>query len=74
MTEINKQIKRTMSNECYYCAHKRDVPGNCHIKCVEPDPDMVGNKQAIKNGWFIYPSLFSPLWKQAMCKNYEGEL
>ena len=63
---------RTIANECYSCKHKRSVPGNAHIKCVKPNTDMRGNQHGIKNGWFIYPFLFDPAWKEVMCKNYES--
>jgi len=33
---------------------------------------MVGNLHGIKNGWFFYPLLFDPTWKEVMCKNYEN--
>ena len=65
-------MKRDMRNECYHCANKREVPGNAHIKCVKPDADMIGNKHGIINGWFMYPLLFDPVWKETMCKNFEN--
>lgn len=66
--------ERTMHNECWFCNHHREVPGNAHFKCVKPDPKMTGHEHGIKNGWFIYPSLFDPTWKTKMCSNYEGDL
>lgn len=63
--------KRTMRNECYSCSHKSNVPGNCHIRCDEPDPDMTGDRVGEKNGWFIYPLLFDPVWKTKDCTNFE---
>ena len=66
------EFKRDRMNECYHCKHKRAVPGNAHIQCVKPDADMIGNPHGIKNGWFYYPSLFDPVWKEAMCNNYEN--
>ena len=67
-------MERDEMNECYSCAHKRNVPGNTHIKCVNPDADMVGDQHGIQNGWFVYPSLFDPVWKESMCKNYEKRI
>jgi hypothetical protein len=64
-------IRRNARKECYSCAHKRDIPGNCHIKCVKPDADMTGDLHGIRSGWFFYPRIFDPSWKTAMCKNYE---
>ena len=62
----------TMRDECYSCKHKREVPGNAHIQCVKPDPDMVGNKHGIEKGWFMYPLLFDPVWKEKDCCNFEN--
>ena len=69
---MSKEIKRSKFNECYHCEHMREVPGNCHIKCVKPDAEMTGNPHGIKEGWFMYPLLFDPTWKTKMCNNYES--
>lgn len=61
----------TMGKECYHCSHKREVPGNCHISCSNPDKEMEGNPHGIQNGWFIYPLLFDPVWKEKKCRNFE---
>ena len=71
MSQAAVKQERTIMNECYLCAHMRSVPGNAHIQCVKPDPDMQGHRHGIKRGWFIYPSLFDPRWKTRMCNNYE---
>ena len=57
--------------KCSTCKHKRSIPGDCHISCVKPDPDMEGNLNGIKNGWFIYPVNFDPIWGIKDCANYE---
>ena len=57
--------------ECYQCSNKRDVPGNCHIMCVKPDPNMTGSSHGIRMGWFFYPFLFDPVWKNKKCNNFE---
>ena len=64
-------MKQDMRNECYHCKHKRAVPGNAHIQCVKPDADMVGNEHGVREGWFMYPLLFDPTWKEKLCSNYE---
>lgn len=64
-------MDRTKMNECYLCSHKRNVPGNAHICCVLPDPDMSGVEHGIKSGWFHYPFLFDPVWKLVKCANFE---
>ena len=65
-------MSNTMHQECYTCKHKRDVPGNAHVKCVKPDPKMTGHTHGITHGWFHYPSLFDPAWKTADCANYKA--
>lgn len=57
-------------DECYSCSSRREVPGNCHIKCDNPDLEMKGVEHGIKNGWFFYPFLFDPVWKEKECKNF----
>ena len=63
--------KRNKSNECYFCKHRREVPGNAHIRCAKPDPKMSGHPHGVLNGWFIYPVLFDPTWKDRDCANFE---
>lgn len=58
-------------NNCYGCVYKRDVPGNCHISCSNPDLDMTGKDRAIQKGWFFYPMLFDPIWATKKCANFE---
>lgn len=60
-----------LRNECWYCIYKREVPGYAHIRCANPDSSMVGSEYGIRNGWFIYPDLFDPVWKEANCANFE---
>lgn len=62
--------KRNKMNECYRCKYKESVPGNAHIKCNKPDPNMTGYKHGISNGWFYYPFLFDPVWKTKDCDNF----
>lgn len=70
MTTKNCPV-RTKENECYKCANMREVPGNCHIKCIDPDPTINGCKYAVRNGWFFYPLLFDPVWKEKTCANFK---
>ena len=63
--------QRTKMNECWKCINKREVPGDAHIACANPDPDMKGNPHGIRNGWFYYPILFDPVWKEKDCSNFE---
>jgi len=61
---------RDMKTECHSCANKATVPGNCHIRCSNPDQYMTGNQHGINHGWFFYPMLFDPVWKTRLCNNY----
>jgi hypothetical protein len=71
LKEGEVETERNKRNECYYCSHRREVPGNCHIECVKPDTDMIGSEHGIRNGWFMYPLLFDPTWKEKACDNFE---
>ena len=63
----------TMQDECYSCQHRREVPGDCHIRCEKPDAKMKGHRHGIANGWFVYPLLYDPTWKTRWCGNFEAE-
>ncbi len=64
-----------MSEEnCYNCTHKRSVPGDAHIQCINPDPLMTGSRHGIEEGWFIYPILFDPVWMTKKCTNFSRQL
>jgi hypothetical protein len=65
-------MRQEITSECYSCIHKREVPGNSHIKCVKPDAEMTGHSHGIKKGWFMYPYLFDPTWKTKKCANFES--
>ena len=63
-----------MATSCYTCVHKREVPGNAHIRCANPDSGMTGDEHGIKKGWFFYPMLFDPVWMTKECSNYESKV
>ena len=65
--------KDKIGGECWSCKFKEEVPGDYHIKCINPDSEMTGNPHGIKNGWFFYPFLFDPIWKEKLCRNFEGK-
>jgi len=60
-----------MINNCYQCRYKKDIPGNCHIQCLNPDKKMTGKQHGIDNNWFNYPLLFDPVWSTKKCVNYD---
>jgi hypothetical protein len=65
---------RSKMNECYSCEHKRNVPGNAHVQCVNPDEEMTGKYHGIANGWFVYPLVFDPVWKTRDCANFKEKV
>jgi len=62
---------KNRKDDCYQCVYKQNVPGNTHIKCTNPDPNMTGDAHGITNGWFFYPLLFDPVWKTKECSNFK---
>jgi len=50
-------VTKMVNNDCWMCVHKRDVPGNAHIGCANPDPHMTGDPHGVRNGWFMYPAV-----------------
>lgn len=65
-------LAKEIHGECYSCVHRRTVPGETHIACVKPDAAMVGSLYGIQKGWFVYPMLFDPVWKERLCANFES--
>lgn len=63
-----------MDNEdnCYKCIHKRNIPGDGHIQCKKPDPEMTGNPHGVKMSWFLYPFNFDPIWRTKKCANFDA--
>jgi hypothetical protein len=74
MNEQMREAGLTKMNECYSCRWKSDVPGNAHIACDKPDAAMIGNQRAYQKGWFFYPMLFDPVWKERDCSNFENRV
>lgn len=61
-------------NECYFCEHKRNVPGHAHVYCANADPEMTGADWGVRNGWFFYPLIYDPIWKNKSCNNFKKKL
>lgn len=59
---------------CQYCKHRRGVSWHAHISCANPDKDMTGDPYGIKRGWFLYPTIFDPIWATKPCANFERKL
>jgi hypothetical protein len=63
--------EKKMMSECWDCVHLRRNSWTHHIKCAKPDPEMTGSEHGIRNGWFLYPLNFDPVWKTKLCSNLE---
>jgi len=48
--------------DCYKCIHKRNVPGDAHIRCNNVRAKVIGNSHGIAHGWFLWPINFDPVW------------
>lgn len=70
---MKEKFELNIMNECFYCIHKRTIPGDCHISCANPDRDMTGNLHGIFSGWFFYPINFDPSWKTKKCCNFKDK-
>jgi len=62
-----------MTNEkpnCYQCKHRGTLVGDCHSSCANHGALVVGNPHGIKNGWFVWPFNFDPIWVES-CNGFE---
>jgi len=61
---------------CYQCKFRGEVPGSCHSRCefnwntATSEPPK-GNEHGIRNGWFMWPWNFDPVWMIDECKQFE---
>ena len=56
---MSKKFKKP---DCYKCVHKRDIPGDCHIRCNNVKANVIGDEHGIRNYWFLFPYNFDPIW------------
>lgn len=63
---------RDMRNECWECSYRREVPRRAHIKCAKPSLEVRGSEYGKRMGWFFYPLVFDPVWKECLCPNFEA--
>ena len=47
---------------CYKCAYRRTIPGDCHSRCANISAIVAGNHYGIANNWFNWPENFDPTW------------
>jgi len=48
--------------KCYECVHRLSIPGDCHSRCNNVKAKVEGHPQGIRNGWFMWPLNFDPVW------------
>jgi hypothetical protein len=58
--------------QCHSCIHARGVPGNAHLLCTKPGPEITGHPHGIMKGWFAFPMLFDPTWHTTECPRFES--
>ena len=65
---------RDKRTECWECIHKRENNFTHHIACAKPSASVGihGSAHGKRNGWFYYPLLFDPVWKESLCENFEA--
>jgi len=59
-----------MSNACYHCKYRSNIPGDAHSACINPLAYAIGDEHGIKNGWFLHPYNFDPIWL-CYCDGFE---
>ena len=47
---------------CFKCVHRRNVPGDAHIRCNNHQAKVSGDPHGIRKGWFMWPLNFDPTW------------
>jgi hypothetical protein len=50
---------------CYECEYRRNLIGDAHSKCVNKNAHIKGNNYGIRNGWFIWPYNYDPVWLES---------
>lgn len=64
--------------DCYRCAHRRDIPGDAHSRCVALGDSLLGaitaraiaesavllvlHPHGVSRGWCEWPLNFDPVW------------
>lgn len=55
---------------CYKCKHRKDLVFDAHSKCVNTKANVRGDRHGRKNGWFMWPMNFDPVWLEE-CDGFE---
>jgi len=57
---------------CYACKWRRDLPGDCHSRCLNLSAHVTGHLHGIRRGWFLWPFDFDPVWL-ITCDGFEAK-
>jgi len=71
--------KNEEKKTCYQCKHRGEIPGSCHSRCMfnwnNATHEMPkGRDWGIKNGWFMWPYNFDPVWMIGECGEFEKQI
>lgn len=64
-----------MSKQCYTCAYRENIPGDCHSRCSFDFQKAnikkpAGNPTGVKNGWYMFPANYDPTWMVEDCQAF----
>ena len=67
-----------MKAKCYECAYRGSVPGSAHIACrfawaKSEHPIPLGKEHGVRNGWWVFPMDFDPVWMISECPAFADE-
>ena len=61
---------------CYSCKHRGNTPGDAHSSCsvkwlntIDPMPE--GDPHGVRNGWWMFPWNYDPVWMIGECSKFE---
>jgi len=57
---------------CYKCKYRKEIPGDCHSKCVAIGSTVTGHNHGKQMGWFNWPWNFDPTWLLT-CNGFTGK-
>jgi len=62
-------------SDCYKCGYRRTLLGDCHSGCAfdfegQQVPPPKGNPHGIRNGWWLHPFSFDPVWMMGDCLGF----
>jgi len=54
-----------MKPNCYDCKHRRSITWDAHSSCANIGAKVRGAAHGIKQGWFLWPINFDPVWLES---------